>query len=205
MMIGSKRNGPKKRGIPKWVASHSLFPNILDDMNIKYKISQDDDPFMQLSLYKEVLIKAGQQVIEQSRGDAIKTPSQTLVWISKARFSVKAGNSFSLKRSLDAIPDFLKFFDLTLTAISDPVGLFSVIAELHVLDIEAQISEIDLSSLKVEEKAPKKSRLHSKLSSWSPKGKRMVGITVLDTGGHPYTSTEEADNALKAHWEPIFN
>jgi hypothetical protein len=28
---------------------------------------------------------------------------------------------------------------------------------------------------------------------------------VLDHNGQPFTSSEDADNALKAHWEPIFN
>eukprot|EP00972_Heterocapsa_arctica_P103937 15317510-Heterocapsa_arctica.AAC.1 len=60
---------------------------------------------MQLILYKEVLIKAGQQVVEQSRGDKIKTPAQHLYWISKARFAVKSGNSNSLRKALEAIPD----------------------------------------------------------------------------------------------------
>jgi hypothetical protein len=28
---------------------------------------------------------------------------------------------------------------------------------------------------------------------------------VLDPNGQPFTSSDDADNALKAHWEPIFN
>eukprot|EP00972_Heterocapsa_arctica_P092809 13688348-Heterocapsa_arctica.AAC.1 len=33
LMIGAKRRGTKKRGVPKWIASHSLYPQCLHDMN----------------------------------------------------------------------------------------------------------------------------------------------------------------------------
>eukprot|EP00972_Heterocapsa_arctica_P032863 4837553-Heterocapsa_arctica.AAC.1 len=33
MMIGAKGRGRKMRGVPKWMPSHSLFPQCLNDMN----------------------------------------------------------------------------------------------------------------------------------------------------------------------------
>eukprot|EP00972_Heterocapsa_arctica_P098380 14518661-Heterocapsa_arctica.AAC.1 len=60
MMIGAKKKGTKKQGVPKWIASHSLYPQCLIDIYKRYTLRHEDDPFDQLILYKEVLIKAGQ-------------------------------------------------------------------------------------------------------------------------------------------------
>eukprot|EP00972_Heterocapsa_arctica_P076058 11217174-Heterocapsa_arctica.AAC.1 len=34
LMIGAKRKSTKKRGVPKWIASHSLYPQCFHDMNM---------------------------------------------------------------------------------------------------------------------------------------------------------------------------
>eukprot|EP00972_Heterocapsa_arctica_P018484 2731629-Heterocapsa_arctica.AAC.1 len=108
-----------------------------------------------------MLIKAGQRVIELSKGVSNKTPAQKLFWLSKARFAVRTRCCNYLRRALEAILDFSHLFDPLVPSVSDPCGLCSCIAELHVLDIKAQISELELSSLKDEEKSQKSSRLHS--------------------------------------------
>ena len=42
------------------------------------------------------------------------------------------------------------------------------------------------------------------MASWSPKGKSVIGTTLLDGGGNP-TDDRGAFKALKSHWEPVFN
>ena len=46
--------------------------------------------------------------------------------------------------------------------------------------------------------------IHARLASWPPKGRSVVGTTVLDEDGSP-TDDKDAVVALKSHWEPVFN
>ena len=55
-----------------------------------------------------------------------------------------------------------------------------------------------------DEKSRKRSKCHTRLASWSPKGRSVVGITVLDEEGSP-TSDKGAFETLRSHWEPVFN
>ena len=50
----------------------------------------------------------------------------------------------------------------------------------------------------------KRSKCHTRLASWSPKGKSVVGITVLSDDGTP-ADDKGSFEALKSHWEPVFN
>ena len=54
------------------------------------------------------------------------------------------------------------------------------------------------------EKSRRRSKCHTRLASWSPKGKSVIGITVLDDEGKP-TDDGGAFKSLKSHWEPVFN
>ena len=50
----------------------------------------------------------------------------------------------------------------------------------------------------------KRGKCHTRLASWSPKGRSVVGIAVLDDEGGP-TNDKDASEAFKSHWEPVFN
>jgi hypothetical protein len=107
LMIGSKKKGIKKQGVPKWIASHKLFPQSLADCSKKYDIKHEDNPFDQLVLYKQLLIKAGQRVVELSKGDSNKTPAQKLFWLNKARFFLS--NPFVVILFVGLLKPFLNF------------------------------------------------------------------------------------------------
>ena len=55
-----------------------------------------------------------------------------------------------------------------------------------------------------DEKDRGRSKFHTRLSSWSPKGRFVFGVTVLAGDGGP-TNDKDAFEALKSHWEPVFN
>ena len=96
------------------------------------------------------------------------------------------------------------FFDCDECYVSDPSGLHTLGCDINRGDLKEQLAEIEASDPDDHEKNRKKSKCHTRLASWSPKGRSVVGITVLDEGGAP-TSDKEALAALKSHWEPVFN
>ena len=71
-------------------------------------------------------------------------------------------------------------------------------------DLREQLAEVEASDLDEDEKSRKRSKCHTRLAPWSPKGKSVIGITVLDDEGNP-TDDRGAFKALKSHWEPLFN
>ena len=47
------------------------------------------------------------------------------------------------------------------------------------------MAEVEASDLDEEEKSRKRSKCHTRLASWSPKGKSVVSVTVLNDNGSP--------------------
>ena len=65
-----------------------------------------------------------------------------------------------------------------------------------------QLSELKNSGLPGEEKSAKRAKLHSRLASWSPKGKRVGGVVMLSGKDRV---AEDPFEALASHWSPVFN
>ena len=71
-------------------------------------------------------------------------------------------------------------------------------------DLREQLAEIEASDLDENGKSRKRGKCHTGLASWSPKGKSVIGITMLGDEGGP-TDDKGAFEALKSHWEPVFD
>ena len=65
-----------------------------------------------------------------------------------------------------------------------------------------QLEELRGADLPEEEKSSKRTKLHARLASWSPKGRKVSGISVVDDGGEV---VEDPFGALRGHWEGVFN
>ena len=52
-------------------------------------------------------------------------------------------------------------------------------------DLREQLAEVEAFALDEDEKNRKRSKFHTKLAPWSPKGRSVVGITVLAEDGSP--------------------
>ena len=63
-------------------------------------------------------------------------------------------------------------------------------------DLREQLAEVEASDLDEDEKSRKRSKCHTRLASWSPKGMSVIGTTVLDDEGNP-TDDKGAFKALK--------
>lgn len=87
---------------------------------------------------------------------------------------------------------------------SDPSGLHTLVCNINREDLREQLAEVEDSDLSEDDKNRKRSKFHTRLSSWSPKGRSVIGITVLTEDGDT-TNDKEAFVALKSHWEPVFN
>ena len=64
--------------------------------------------------------------------------------------------------------------------------------------------DVEASALDEDDKNRRRIKIHTRLSSWSPKGRSVVGVTVLAEDGSP-TNDKGTFEALKSHWEPVFN
>ena len=69
-------------------------------------------------------------------------------------------------------------------------------------EIQEQIDDLKEPDLPEEDEGSKRNKLHARLSSRSPKGRRVSGIAVLgkdgEVSGDPFKD-------IKDHWEKIFN
>ena len=69
-------------------------------------------------------------------------------------------------------------------------------------EINEQINDFTESKLLEEEKSAKKNKLHARLSSWTPKGRRVSGVAVLGKGGGV---SGDPFGDIRGHWEKVFN
>ena len=163
-----------------------------------------EEPFDRLRRYKRAMVKAATMIISRATADECVSPASRLFWISAARSAVRARSRVKLARAIDRFPCLVDFFNCDGCFISDPSGLHTLVCDINREDLRGQLAEVEASGLDEEEKNRKRSKCHTRLASWSPKGKSVVGITVLRDDGTP-TDDEGAFGALKSHWEPVFN
>ena len=92
---------------------------------------------------------------------------------------------------------------MTIVLLMTPL-VFTPLRVILVEDLREQLAEIEAPDLGEDEKSRKRGKCHTRLASWSPKGRSVIGVTVLDDGGSP-TGDKGASEALRSHWEPVFN
>ena len=191
-------------GVPRWVADRSDFPGIVHEQFERSMTCLVGEPFDRLRRYKSAMVKAATMIISRATADECVSPASRLFWISAARASVRARSRTKLARAIDRFPHLGEFFNCVDCFISDPSGLHTLVCDINREDLIGQLAEVEASDLDEEEKNRKRSKCHTRLASWSPKGKSVVGITVLKDDGTP-TDDEGAFGALKSHWDPVFN
>ena len=198
------RNGRSLGGVPHWVADRDDFPDIVGEQFERSMTCLVEEPFDRLHRYKEAVRRAATMIINRATADECVSPASRLFWISAARSAVRARSRLKLARATDRFPGLSAFFNCDDCFISDPSGLHTLVCDTNREDLRGQLAEVEASGLDDEEKSRKRGKCHTRLASWSPKGKSVVGITVLDEEGSP-TSDKGASEALKSHWEPVFN
>ena len=72
-------------------------------------------------------------------------------------------------------------------------------------EINEQINDLKESDLPVEERSAKRNKLHARLSSWSPKGRRVSGVAVLGKEGGVSDDPFGNFGDIRGHWEKAFN
>ena len=161
-----------------------------------------EDPFDILLDYKIAMFRAASLIIFRSTAEECTSPDSKLFWVSVARDAVRARAEKKLRGAVGRLPDLLEYFDCDSCVVFDPSGLHRYTCDLVRQDIDRQLDELERSGFEGEEKTQKRSKLHSRLASWSAKGSQVVGVTVLRSDG---AVGSQAFEALKDHWEPIFN
>ena len=94
-------------------------------------------------------------------------------------------------------------FSIVKIVVTDPSGLHTWVCDINREDLREQLAEVEASDLDDGEKSRKRGKCHTRLASWSPRGRSAIGIAVLDDEGSP-TSDKGASEALKSHWESLF-
>eukprot|EP00972_Heterocapsa_arctica_P066512 9815158-Heterocapsa_arctica.AAC.1 len=86
------------------------------------------------------------------------------------------------------------------------MALHRHIARLSAASIAAQIEAIAGAGADQGDPAlaPRRANLHRQLAAWSPKRRRVGGIAILDEEGRPILDSEQAAEAVCAHWAGVF-
>ena len=122
------------------------------------------------------------------------SPSACLHWVSKAKGAVRARDLDRLRDIIDRAPRLSELFCCSAlqqfchTCVRD--------------EINEQMNDLKECEFLVGEKSAKRNKLHARLSSWSPKGRRVSGVAVLGKGGGV---SDDPFGDIRSHWGKMFN
>ena len=189
------KGGVNRGGVPRWVADRSDFPGIVGEQFGRSMTGLVEEPFDRLHRYKEAMKRAAAMIVNRATADECVSPASRLFWISAARSAVRARSRIRIARAIDRFPGLNALFNSDDCFVSDPSGLHTFVCDINREDLKEQLAEVGASDLDDDEKSRKRSQCHTRHASWSPKGRSVVGITVLDEGGSP-TSDKDAFTCL---------
>ena len=191
--------------VPNWVLGLSCFPDLVRDLSMAEGLTgpggDDLSPFGKLKGFRRVIVKAARRAAEEAKVRECDSPSACLHWISRAKGAVRA-------RDLDRLWDIVgraPRLSACLIGGCSVVDAFALQQFCHLCvrgGINEQINGPKESELPEEEKSAKKNKLHARLSSWSPKGRRVSGVAVLGKGGGV---SGDPFQDIRGHWEKVFN
>ena len=164
--------------------------------------SEDLTPPGRLKELKGVIVKAARRAAEEARAGECDSPSACLHWVARAKSAVRARDLDRLRDIIGRAPRLSSFFDCGEGLAVDPHALQRFCHSCVRDEINGQIKELRESGLPGEEKSAKRNELHARLSSWSPKGRRVSGVAVLGKGGGV---SDDPFGDIKDHWLKIFN
>ena len=162
-----------------------------------------EEPCGKLLRDKEAMKRAATMIINRATADECVSPASRLFWISAARSAVRARSRMRLARAIDRFPGLGETLNCDVCVVSDPSGLHTLVCVINREDLREQLAEAEASDLDDDEKGRKRSKFHTRLASWSPKGRSVVAFTVLDGDGS-LTNDKDAFVALKSHWALVF-
>ena len=173
--------------VPGWVLSLPCFPRLVDDLSLAEGIvgpgCEGVSPFVRLSGLKRVVVKAARIAAEEAGVGECDSPSACLHWVSKARSAVRAGDCERLRAIITKAPRLSAYFSCDQCSVVDLGSLQRFCYKCVCDEINEEVADLKTSDLTEDEKATKKNKLLARLSSWSPKGRRVSGVAVLDEGG----------------------
>ena len=170
--------------VPNWVLGLSCFPDLVRDLSMAEGLTGSDDltPFDKLKGLKRVVVKAARRAAEEAKLGECVSPSSCLHWMSRAKGAVRARDFDRLRDIVGRAPG-LFFLNCDDCSVVDSLALQQFCHFCVRDEINEHINDFKESELPEEEKSAKKNKLHARLSSWSPKGRRVSGVAVLGKGG----------------------
>ena len=172
--------------VPSWVLGLSCFPDLVRDLSMAEGLTGPGGdglaPVDKLKGLRRVIVKAARGAAEEAKVGERDSPSACLHWASRAKGAVRARDLDRLRDIIGRVPRLSDFLNCNGCSIVDSFAL-QQFCHLCVRDeINEQINGLKGFELPVEEKSAKRNKLHARLSSWSPKGRRMSGVAVLGKG-----------------------
>ena len=192
--------------VPDWVLGLSCFPGLVRDLSMAEGLTgpggDDPTPFDRLEDLKRVIVKAARRAAGEAKVGECDSPSACLHWISRAKGAVRARGLDRLRGIVGRAPRLSASFDCGGGSVVDSSAL-QQFCHLCVRDeVNEQIEDFRESELPEEERSAKKNKLHARLSSWSPKGRRVSGVAVLGKGGGV---SDDPFGGIRGHWEKVFH
>ena len=149
-----------------------------------------------------MIVKAARRVAEEAGAGECDSPSACLHWVAGAKSAVRARDLDRLRDIIGRAPRLSPFFDCGGGLVVDSHALQLFCHSCVRDEIDGQLKEPKESELPDEEKGAKRNKLHARLSSWSPKGRRVSGVAVLGKGGGV---SDDPFGDIKGHWQKMFN
>ena len=177
------KSSGSRGGVPRWVSDRFDFPDIVGEQFERNTISLVEEPFDKLVRYKGAMTGAAPMIINRATADECVSPASRLFWIAAARSAVRARSRMRLARPIDRFPGLGDFSNCDDCVVSDPSGLHTLVCDINREDLREQSAEVEASDFDDDEKNRKRSKFHTRLASWSPKGRSVVGFTALDEDG----------------------
>ena len=162
----------------------------------------DLPPFERLKELKRVIAKAARRAAEEAKAGECDSPSACPHWAARAKGAVLASDLDRLRDIVGRAPKLSPFFDCGEGLVVDPQALQQFCHSCVRDEINGQIKDFRESEFPDGEKGAKKHKLHARLSSWSPKCRRVSRVAVLGKGGG---ISDDPFGDIRGHPENIFN
>ena len=202
-----KQRAKNDRPIPKWVAQHPKYKEILNARLDAANIPKETEPFQALQILKhEIRIASKEAIKEIMKKDPTKphTRMQRVLQISRAI----AYNDSQLARIVKkADPQLGECFTVSedgLIHITNTTKFNETTAAIAKAFHDQENREND-SAATTQGKKNRTNHLKRLNDQWSPFSRKSVNLTITKQDGSPTTTPEEGGAALSDHWGQVFS
>ena len=208
LRISQRSQRPKsERPIPKWVADHPAYKEILTHKLEALDLDEDTDPFFALRLIKQEMRASGKEAIRKimkEDPDSPETRMQRVLQISRAIAYHDTGLARIVQK---ASPDLGQCYAIASdgTIVINNTTRFNELTAKYAKDFHDQEIQSNAEGPPRKGKTTRDNHLKRLNDQWSPFGRKSVTVNITKADGTPTDTPEEAGEELTRHWGQTFS